>query len=72
MREHEQFFGVESQRFAQPIDQRNRRPAAPVFNVRDVAGLDADAAPSSRCLTFASGAATVRSACPPFVTFTPF
>jgi hypothetical protein len=42
MSEHEQFFPVEPQRLAQPIDQRNRWPAASVLDVRDVACPDAD------------------------------
>jgi len=42
MREHEQFFGVESQRLAETVDQPNRRPAVTVLDVRDVAGFDAD------------------------------
>ncbi len=42
VRQHEEFFAVESQRLTQPIDQRNRRPAMAVLDVRDVAGFNAD------------------------------
>jgi len=42
VRQHQQFFGVEAERLAQRDDQRYRGLAASIFNVRDVAGPDAD------------------------------
>jgi hypothetical protein len=52
MRENKQFFGGQSQRLGQSIDQRNRRSAVTVLNICDVACLDADGRGESRTESF--------------------